>query len=75
MYRNEPSSSGGMNSRPKPGNAAVAAAQTRLARRGPGTNEKTRAKPSQIMAASSTSATGNERNAILCSRHQPRIRA
>ena len=86
MYRNDPSSSGGMNSLPNPGNAWTAHDHGRLWRREraasgqarsrpAGTKPKIRSNPSQAVYPKITIAAGSDRNASLCSRHHRRRRA
>ncbi len=80
IHRKAPSSSGGMNSRPSPGNFCAAQDHGPLSRTvsapmptrcaAAGITPKTRSKPSHTEPPSRTSSTGATRNAALCSRHQ-----
>ena len=83
MNRYEPSSSGGMNSLPKPGNFSLTPVQSTVERTSAesapnlsaalGTKANTLSNPIQMTAPKITSASGTDNTSNLCARHQRKI--
>ncbi|MBA7611015.1 hypothetical protein ES703_18231 [subsurface metagenome] len=73
IYRNEPSSKGGINSLPSPGKLCTAANHNLFDFNFSGTKKKTLPNPSHTIKATTTTTLGIDKNAVLCLRHQPKM--
>ena len=66
MYKNEPSSSGGINSLPSPGKLCAIATSGRVRKIGSGIQPKRRGNPSQINIPNTRKNAGTLKNDFLC---------